>query len=262
MRNLTSSSVVRRCTAAVRITPHRRAGRSSAGIDGSSARLQHVPGDRRDVRVGAVQVGRAGRDGQVAVEGQRLGVPGDQRVAQADRESGSRRREIRSGGAAMSACRALSASAVNAATSAGVPRLARISASSRATSAGWMPAWAYLVRDWRSLGGGAVPFAVQVGRAFPGRCPRTRAARRGRRAAAVLPGWPGRRRRCGRAPGRRCRVPCGSARACAAGRPGRSRRCRCRCRTASRPGRRWRRWPNRSTRPSRCSCRVGFQARS
>ena len=50
----------------------------------------------------------------------------------------------------MSACRALSASAVKASTSAGVPRLARISASSRATSAGWIPAWAYLVRDWRS----------------------------------------------------------------------------------------------------------------
>ena len=50
----------------------------------------------------------------------------------------------------MSACRARSASAVKAATSAGVPRLARISASSRATSAGWIPAWAYLVRDWRS----------------------------------------------------------------------------------------------------------------
>ena len=89
-------------------------------------------------------------------------------------------------------------------------------------------------------GGGAVPVAVQVGRGSPGRCPPRRAARRVRRAAAALRGWPRRRRRCGPGPGPKCRAPCGSARACAAARRARSRRCRCRCRRASPPGRRWR----------------------
>ena len=76
--------MVRLVTAAVRMTPHRRAGPVPAvgGGDGVQRGLQHVPGDRGDVRVGAVQVRLAGPDRQVRVERQRLPVAGHQRVAQ------------------------------------------------------------------------------------------------------------------------------------------------------------------------------------
>ena len=111
-------------------------------------------------------------------------------------------------------------------------------------------------------GGGAVPFPVQVGALV-----QADALEGQLLAGCVAQQQPFQDRlddvvAAVRAPARRCRAPCGSARACAAARPGRSRRCRCRCRRASPPGRCVARCPNRSTRPSRCSCRVGFQARS
>ena len=84
MRRRTSSKVVRRCTAAVRITPQRRAGRSVGGQGWVQGAFQDVAGDRGDVRVGAVEAGCAGRDRQVAVEWQRLAVARAERVAQAD----------------------------------------------------------------------------------------------------------------------------------------------------------------------------------
>ena len=67
---------------------------------------------------------------------------------------------------------------------------------------------------------------------------------------------------CRRARAPRRRWPCGSPRACGAGRRGRCRRSGCPCRRSVTARTCLGRWPKRSTRPSRCSWRVGFHARS